>query len=174
MRPERDPASVLPLVKAAIWSVNREQILYTDRVTLDAYMDSLIAQRRFNMALLALFGVLGLFISAVGIYGVMAYIVSQRTREIGVRMALGASRTNVVCMVLANSALLVTAGLALGTAGAWYLSSVARAFLFQLDARDPRVFAGAILCLAVAALVATLVPARRAASVDPMIALRAE
>jgi putative ABC transport system permease protein len=174
MRPAEGPSAVLPNVKAAIWSVNRDQILYTDRVTMDAYMDSLIAQRRFNMTLLASFGVLGLVISAVGIYGVMAYIVSQRTREIGVRMALGASRGAVVRMVLANSGTLVVAGLAAGSGVAWYLSSVARSFLFQLDARDPRAFAAAVACLALAALIATIVPARRAASVDPMIALRAE
>jgi putative ABC transport system permease protein len=143
-------------------------------VTLDAYMDGLIAQRRFNMALLALFGLLGLVISAVGIYGVMAYIVSQRTREIGVRMALGASRTTVVGMVLARSGVLVVSGLAVGSVSAWYLSAVARTFLFELDARDPRAFAGAIACLGLAALVATLVPAQRAAAVDPIVALRAE
>ena len=174
MRPRGDPAALLPAVKAAIWSVNPDQTLYTDRVTLDAYMDSLIAQRRFNMALLALFGVLGLVISAVGIYGVMAYIVSQRTREIGVRMALGASRRAVVRMVLVNSGLLVAGGLVLGSVGAWYLSTVARSFLFELDARDPRAFIAAIACLTVAAFIATVVPARRAARVDPMIALRAD
>ena len=174
MRPPGGPASVLAAVKDAIWAINRDQTLYTDRVTLDAYMDGLIAQRRFNMALLALFGVLGLVIAAVGVYGVMAYIVSQRTREIGVRMALGASRHAVVRMVLANSGVLVAIGLAIGSIGAWYLSAAAQTFLFQLDARDPRAFVGAIVCLAAAALLATFVPARRAASVDPMIALRAE
>ena len=174
MRPNAGAASVLPAVKAAIWSVNRDQILYTDRVTLDAYMDGLIAQRRFNMALLALFGMLGLVISAVGIYGVMAYIVSQRTREIGVRMALGASRRAVVRMVLANSGTLVAIGLVLGSLGAWYLSTIAASFLFQMDARDPWAFAAAIAVLATSALVATAVPARRAAAVDPMIALRTE
>ena len=174
MKPPAGAASVLPAVKDAIWSINRDQTLYTDRVTLDAYMDGLIAQRRFNMALLALFGVLGLVIAAAGVYGVMAYVVSQRTREIGVRMALGASRKAVVRMVLTSSGVLVATGLAVGSLGAWYLGRVAQTFLFQLDARDPRAFAGAVACLAAAALLATFVPARRAASVDPMIALRAE
>ena len=173
MRPP-DPAAVLPAVKAAIWTVNRDQILYTDRVTLDAYMDGLVAQRRFNMALLALFGMLALVISAVGLYGVMAYVVSQRTREIGVRMALGATRGAVVGMVLSNSALLVAIGLAIGSAGSWYLSGVARSFLFELDARDPRAFAFALVCLIVTALLATIIPARRAARVDPLVALRSE
>ena len=161
-------------MKAAIWSVNKDQILYTDRTTLDAYMDGLIAQRRFNMALLASFGVLGLVICAAGIYGVMAYIVSQRTREIGVRIALGATRGAVIRMVLANAGTLVVAGLAIGGVAAWYLGAAAKTFLFQLDARDPRAFAGAMLCLALSALVATALPARRAATVDPNTALRAE
>ncbi|HMC78501.1 MAG TPA: FtsX-like permease family protein [Vicinamibacterales bacterium] len=174
MRTAGDPGASLPAVKAAIWSVNRNQILYTDRTTLDAYMDGLIAQRRFNMALLTLFGVLGLVISAVGIYGVMAYLVSQRTREIGVRMALGATRSRVVVMVLGNAGVLVAAGLAVGGIAAWYLSAAARTFLFQLDAQDPRAFAAAVLCLTAAALVATALPARRAAGVDPMVALRTE
>ena len=174
MRPSSPPLRLLPDVKAAIWTVNNEQVLYTDRVTLDAYMDGLIAQRRFNMALLALFGVLGLVISAVGIYGVMAYIVSQRTREIGVRMALGASRGAVVRMVLGNSARLVAIGLVLGSGAAWYAGAVARAFLFELDARDPRAFALSIAVLGAAALLATAVPARRAAGVDPLVALRTE
>jgi putative ABC transport system permease protein len=174
MRTDGDPAALLPAVKAAIWSVNKDQVINTDRTTLDAYMDGLIAQRRFNMALLAAFGALGLVICAAGIYGVMAYIVSQRTREIGVRIALGASRAAVIWMVLANAGTLVAAGLAIGGVAAWYLSAAARSFLFQLDARDPRAFAGAMLCLALSALVATALPARRAATVDPNTALRAE
>jgi predicted permease len=174
MRTVGDPAALLPAVKAAIWSVNKDQILYTERATLDAYMDGLIAQRRFNMALLASFGVLGLVICAAGIYGVMAYIVSQRTREIGVRIALGATRGAVIRMVLANAGVLVVAGLAIGGVAAWYLSAAAKTFLFQLDAKDPRAFAGAMLCLVLSALVATALPARRAATVDPNSALRAE
>ena len=103
--------AVLPAVKAAIWSVNREQRFTGDTMTLERYMDRLIAQRRFNMAVLALFGVLGLVIAAVGIYGVMAYVVAQRTNEIGVRMALGATRGNVVSMVLRRAGALMALGL---------------------------------------------------------------
>jgi ABC-type antimicrobial peptide transport system permease subunit len=113
-------------------------------------------------------------ISAVGIYGVMAYLVSQRTREIGVRMALGATRGRVVRMVMGNASVLVVAGLVLGGVGAWYLSTTAQTFLFQLNSNDPRAFAAAIASLALAGLVASAIPARRAASVDPMEALRAE
>jgi putative ABC transport system permease protein len=142
--------------------------------TMEQSVGRQIAQRRLNMLLLGLFGLLGLVISAAGIYGVMAYTVSQRTREIGVRMALGATRATVVGMVLRNACLLIATGLIVGGAGAWYLSAAAKRFLFGLDATDPRAFAAAVVTLALAAVVASAIPARRAASVDPMIALRAE
>jgi putative ABC transport system permease protein len=166
--------SVLPAVKAAIWSVNREQRLTGDTVTLERYMDRLIAQRRFNMAVLALFGVLGLVIAAVGIYGVMAYVVAQRTNEIGVRMALGATRGNVVSMVLRRAGVLMLLGLATGAAGAWYLSAGLKSFLFEVQPNDVGIFAAALAVLASAGLLASALPARRAASVDPLIALRSE
>jgi ABC-type antimicrobial peptide transport system permease subunit len=105
---------------------------------------------------------------------VLAYSVTQRTREIGVRMALGATRGIVVSMVLRTAGLLVATGLAAGGAAAWLLSSTASGFLFQTEARDPRAFAAALITLTVAALAASVVPARRAASVDPAVALRAE
>jgi ABC-type antimicrobial peptide transport system permease subunit len=133
-----------------------------------------IAQRRLNMLLLGLFGLLGLVISAVGIYGVMAYLVAQRTREIGVRMALGAPRWTVVRSVLARAGALMAIGLVVGGLGAWYLSSTAQVFLFRMDVTDPRAFAAAIAVLALAGLAASSIPARRAATVDPVIALRAE
>ena len=104
----------------------------------------------------------------------MAYVVSQRTREIGVRMALGGARSSVMSMVLSNAGRLWLSGLALGTAGAWYLRATAKTFLFGLEATDPRAFAAAIVSLLVAALVASIIPARRAASVGPIVALRAE
>ncbi len=131
IRTHGDPNALIPAVKAAIWSVNPEQRLTGEIVTLEGHMDKLLAQRRFNMALLVLFGGLGLVIAAVGIYGVMAYIVAQRTNEIGVRMALGATRGNVVGMVLKRAAVLMAIGLALGGATAWLLSSKSRASSFR-------------------------------------------
>ena len=174
IRTNEDPMRVLPAVKAAIWSINREQRFSSDTVTLEQYYDRLIAQRRFNMALLALFGVLGLVIAGIGIYGVMAYVVAQRTTEIGVRMALGATRSDVVGMVLGRAAALVAAGLGIGGDTSWYLSASVRTFLFEIRPNDPRIFAAALAVLAAAALAASVIPARRAASVDPVIALRAE
>jgi predicted permease len=166
--------AVLPAVKSAIWHVDREQRLTGDTLTLDGYMDRLIAQRRFNMAVLALFGLLGLLIAAVGIYGVMAYVVAQRTSEIGVRMALGATRGRVVSMVLGRASVLMAIGLAIGGAVSWYFSAGVRAFLFDVQPNDGGIFALALGTLAVAGLVASVVPARRAAGVDPLIALRSE
>ena len=174
MRTTGDPTAVLPAVKTAIWSVNHEQRLTADTVTLEGYMDRLIAQRRFNMALLSLFGALGLVISAVGIYGVMAYLVAQRTQEIGVRMALGASRQAVVSMVLRRAGWLMLMGLAAGTAAAYALSAGAKAFLFEIEPTDGGVFVAAIATLALAGLIASAIPARRAASMDPLVALRQE
>jgi putative ABC transport system permease protein len=174
VRTAGDPMAVLPAVKAAIWSVNREQRLTGDTVTLERYMDRLIAQRRFNMAVLALFGVLGLVIAAVGIYGVMAYAVAQRTNEIGVRMALGATRANVVAMVLRRASLLMLIGLAIGAVGAWYLTAGLKAFLFEVQPNDVGIFAAALGVLAAAGLLASALPARRAAAVDPLVALRTE
>jgi putative ABC transport system permease protein len=133
-----------------------------------------LAQRRLNMLLLGLFGVLGLVIASVGVYGLMAFLVAQRTREIGVRIALGATRSRVVGMVLRRALLLVGAGLVIGAAGAWYLSAGARVFLYSLEPTDPRAYAAAALALATASLVASWIPARRAARVDPVVALRSE
>ena len=142
--------------------------------TMEQVLGRQVAQRRLNMLLLGLFGLLGLVISAVGIYGVMAYLVAERTREIGVRKALGATRSQVVRMVLIRTGVLVAVGLAVGAGAAWYLSATAQAFLFRMETSDPRVYAAALGVLAAAALVASVIPARRAAAVDPVVALRAE
>jgi predicted permease len=169
-----DPMAVFPAAKAAVWSLNPEQRFTGDTFTLEQYMDRLIAQRRFNMAVLALFGVLGLVIAGVGIYGVMAYVVAQRTNEIGIRMALGATRADVVSLVLRRAGWLLLGGLAIGTLGAWYLSASVKTFLFQVQPNDVTIFAAAIGILAGAGLLASALPARRAATVDPLVALRSE
>ena len=174
MRTQIDPLRVFPAVQSAIWRVNPDQRVSTDTFTLEAYMDRLIAQRRFLMALLGLFGLLGLVIAAAGMYGVMAYIVAQRTNEIGVRMALGATPGNILGMVLRRATVLIAAGLLLGGAAAWYLSAGVRTFLFEVEPNDPNVFALAVVTLALAGLAASAVPARRAARVDPVVALRQE
>ncbi len=173
IRTSGDPYQVLAAVKAAVLAVLPDVPLRNVR-SMEQVLARRVAQRRLNMLLLGLFGLLGLVISAVGIYGVMAYTVAQRTREIGVRMALGATRSSVVGMVLRSACMLVALGLVIGGVGAWYLSAAAKTFLFRLESNDPRAFAAAVVLLSFAALVASAIPARRAASVDPMVALRGE
>jgi putative ABC transport system permease protein len=168
-----DPYGVLPAVKSAVLAVMPDVPLRNVR-TMEELFSRQIAQRRLNMLLLGLFGLLGLVISTVGIYGVMAYVVAHRTREIGVRMALGATRSTVIGMVLRHACVLVAAGLIMGGIGAWYLSATAKTFVFGLESNDPRAFVAALISLSLAAFVASAIPARRAASVDPIVALRAE
>jgi putative ABC transport system permease protein len=167
------PDRVLPEMRSAVLAVLPDVPLRTVR-TMESVVGGRIAQRRLNMLLIGLFGLLGLVISAAGIYGLMAYVVSQRTHEIGVRMALGATERRVLGMVLRHAAVLVGAGLVAGGGVSWYLSKAVSAFLFRIEPTDPRAFAGAIVALMVAALAASLVPARRAAAVDPVVALRAQ
>ena len=171
-----DPLTMIPAVKTAIWSVNRDQRLSSEIVTLEGHLERMLAQRRFNMALLVLFGGLGLIIAAVGIYGVMAYLVAQRTNEIGVRMALGATRGNVVAMILRRASGLTIAGLALGTLVAWPLGRYfqVESFLFQIEPTDAVTYVAALGVLAAAGLAASAIPAHRAASIDPLTALRHE
>ena len=173
VRTSGDPYAVLSKVKAAVFAVLPDVPVRNVR-TMEDLVGGRVAQRRLNMLLFGLFGVLGLVISIVGIYGVMAYVVSQRTREIGIRMALGATRSTIVGAVLIHAAVLVAAGLAIGSVGALYLGAAAKAFLFGVEATDPRAFAAAVALLSLSALTATVMPARRAAGVDPLVALRAE
>lgn len=170
---DADPYDVLPAVKAAVYTVFPDVPL-RNVVTLEETLAKQLGQRRLNMLLLGVFGVLGLAIAAVGIYGLMAFVVSQRTREIGIRIALGASRSHVVRIVVLKAFGLVVSGLIVGSAAAWYLSAAARAFLFGLEPTDVRAFAAAAVSLLAAALIASVVPVRRAASVDPVVALRSE
>ena len=173
VRATGDPYELLPTVKAAVYAIMQDVPL-RNITTMEEMLARRFAQRRLNMMLLGLFGLLGLVIAAVGVYGLMSLVVTQRTREIGVRMALGASRSDVVAIVVVKAAALVIAGLVIGSVAAWWLSAAARAFLFRLDPTDPRAFGAAAVSLLVAGFAASFVPARRAASVNPVVALRAE
>ncbi|HEV2423418.1 MAG TPA: ABC transporter permease [Terriglobia bacterium] len=142
--------------------------------TFQDVFSSSLDTRRFNLTLVGVFAAAALLLAAVGIYGIMAYWVSRRTREIGVRMALGAEPGNVLSLVLGRASATITAGLAVGLVGAFVLTRFIESLLFGVKAADPPTFAGVALLLAIVALLATYLPARRAAKVDPMVALRYE
>ena len=171
----RSAPGILSAVRQAIWSEFPAAVpAHVVEGTLASYFDALVAQRRFNMLLLALFGVLGLTIASVGIYGVIAYAVSQRTQEIGIRMALGALPSTILKSILGGALLYMGAGLAIGLIGAWGLAGLVRGFLFEIQPHDPRVYAAVLVVLAITGLAAAFVPARRASAVDPLVALRTE
>ena len=133
-----------------------------------------VAQRRFSMLLLVLFAGVALFLAAVGLYGVVAYTVSQRTREIGLRMAIGAEPGHVLSMIVGGGMKLVLIGVAIGVAGALAFSRLVRTLLFNVAPSDPASYALTALLLIVVAAIACYVPARRAMRVDPLIAMQVE
>ncbi|MGH9794084.1 MAG: ABC transporter permease [Candidatus Acidiferrales bacterium] len=167
------PAAFAPAIRKAASGIDRE--LPISRVqTMQAWVDATAGPRRFPMQLLSAFGVVGLLLAAMGIYGVMSYGVLQRTHEIGVRMALGAQPPDVARMILREGALLALAGIAIGLLGALWLARLLENLLYGVTASDPVTLATVSLLLAMVALFACWLPARRAMRVDPMIALRHE
>jgi predicted permease len=171
LRLSRGAGDLLPSVKAAIWS-QFPGLALPDIRTLSQYLDGLIAERRFSMLLLGLFGVLGIVIACAGLYGVMAYIVAQRTQEIGIRMALGAVPRRIMAAVLGTAGVYLAAGLGIGLIGSWWLAGLVTGFLFQVSPHEPWLYLTVAAALAGTGLLAAFVPARRASRVDPLVALR--
>jgi putative ABC transport system permease protein len=160
-------------LRRAIWSINRDLPLAGVRTVDEIRADSM-AQTSFAMVMLAIAGCVALVLGAVGIYGVIAYIAAQRTREIGIRMALGARPADVLRMVLAQGLALTGAGIGFGIVGAWGATRVVRALLYETSPTDSLTFAAVVALLGAAALLACWVPARRAMRADPIAALRCE
>ena len=165
------PGSLVETVKKQVWRADHE--LPINKIqSMEDVMRISLAQRRFNMLLLGAFAALALALAAVGIYGMMAYRVSQRTHEIGIRIALGALRRDVLWLTVGEGARLAFVGLVLGIAGAFWLTRWMASLLFQVTPTDPATFGCVTLLLAAVALVACYLPARRAARLDPAITLR--
>jgi putative ABC transport system permease protein len=173
VRTSVDPMSLEPEVRMLVSSMDRD-IPVTDVSTMRDLMSLQLAQPRFAMVLLGAFAGLALVLTVVGLYGVMAYSVARRTREIGVRLALGAQRRVVLHMVLGDAAVLVGVGMAIGIAATLASASVLQSMLYGTASRNPLVLAGVCGVVALAGLVAAYLPALRAAGIDPMRALRAE
>jgi len=168
-----DPAASFASVRRAVQEMSNQQVIYAEE-TMEQVVSRSVASYRFLMILLAAFAALALVLASGGIYGVVSYVVGQRTHEIGVRMALGAQRTDVLRLILSGGARLVLIGIGIGVLGSLALTRVMASQLFMVSATDPLTFVAVSFVLVVVALVACYVPARRAASVDPTVALRYE
>ena len=168
-----DPMNYVKQLRQAVYSVDPDQPIVEIK-TLDELRGDSLAGTRLSSVLLGLFAMLALAIAATGLSGVTALLVSQRTREIGIRLALGAQRSQVLGMVMLQGLRVIGIGLAVGLAGALLASRVMQAFLFKTTVTDPLTFVGVALVLLAVALIASYIPARRATRVDPMIALRSE
>jgi putative ABC transport system permease protein len=171
VRTAGDPLHMAPAVTAQVWAIDKDQPVH-DVLAMDHVVDDTISQRRFNMLLLAIFAATALVMAAVGIYGVLAYAVSRRTQEIGIRMALGAQTRDVLRLIGREGFVLVVVGIGIGLAGALALTRLMRSLLFGVSPTDATTFAAVPALLAAVALAACYLPARRAARVDPTVALR--
>jgi predicted permease len=168
-RTER-PIPIVPAMRAAVQNVDPTVPLF-DVQTMDNVMREATTTRRFNTQLLSMLGFTGLILAAIGIYGVIAFFVTQRTHEIGLRVALGATGGHIVRMIVLQAVTLTLIGVAIGSVGAWWATQSLRTMLFQVDARDPLAYAAAASLLVLVAVAAATFPARRAARVDPVRAI---
>jgi ABC-type antimicrobial peptide transport system permease subunit len=173
IKTDMPPGPIIAAVRAELRAVDPEVPASQVR-DMDDVLYSSVADRRLNTALIGAFGVLALTLAAVGLYGVMAFTVAQRTREIGVRLAIGASRQRVLGMVVGQGLRLVAIGIALGTIAAFPAAGLVATLLFDVSPRDVSVLASVPVVLLVVGALASYLPARRAMRVDPVTALRAE
>ena len=160
-------------LRQQVWSLDRQQPLHNVR-TLEQVLAESIARPRFNTLLITILAGVAMVLAAVGIYGVISYSVTQRTHEIGVRMALGASASNVLRLVIGHGMLIAGIGLAVGVIGAFAVTRIMGSLLYGVSATDPLTYIVLVAALGIIALIASYIPARRAMRVDPVIALRNE
>ncbi len=172
-RTEVEPSSLAPAVRGRVAALNKDQAVFNVR-TMEQIVAQSVAPRRFSTLLLTVFAAVALVLAGVGIYGMMSYAVTQRTREIGVRMALGAKVSDVLKLVIGQGMKLVLVGVALGLVASVALTRTIKSLLFGVSATDPATFAAIAVLLALVALLACFIPARRATRVNPLTALRGE
>ena len=173
VRTTSDPRSLAAVVRQAIWSADRE-VPISRFATMDEFVSDSVSSRRFNLALLSIFAVIALSLAAIGIYGVTSYAVTQRTREIGIRMALGAQRGSVMTLIIRQGMTVILIGISIGVITAAALARLMRGLLYEVGAGDPLTYIFVTVLLSGVALLACYFPARSATRIDPMIAIRHE
>jgi putative ABC transport system permease protein len=173
LQTDLDPMTFAKTLREQVQAVDPNLPVFGER-SMESVVSESLGQRRFAMQVVALFGVLALLLASIGIYGVMAYSVNQRTREIGIRVALGASTGAIMGWVLRQGLVLIVVGVSTGLLAAFGLMRLLRSLLFGVAATDLVTYAALAAVLAVVALVACYIPARRATRIDPLIALRHE
>ena len=173
IRTDGDPAALAPAARQAIHALDPDLPIYNVR-TMTERVDESLARRRFSMLLLTLFAALALGLSAIGVYGVIAYLVSQGTRELGIRMALGATPAGILRLIVGHGMGIAAVGVCAGLMGALALTRFMRNLLFGVAPLDPATFVAVAVMLTAVALAASYLPARRAARIDPMVSLRSE
>jgi ABC-type antimicrobial peptide transport system permease subunit len=165
--------SLVSAVRSQVLAIDKDQPVY-DIAAMEQLLSRSVANPRFYMALLGLFAFISLVLATVGVYGILAFWVTQRTKEIGVHLALGAQQSDVMRIVMGKGFKLTLVGIALGLAGAFILTRVIHSLLYEVSPTDSITFAGLSLLLMSVAILACYIPARRATKVDPMVALRYE
>jgi predicted permease len=173
VRADGDPLALTNAIREAIWSIDPSQPV-SDVDTMTAVVEKEVVQRRTQMRLLGAFAALALILACLGVYGVLSLVVSERTEEIGLRMALGAAPASVLRLVVGDGVRLALIGVAVGLAGAWWATRFLQGLLYGVQAHEPLLYAGLAAVLLAVSVVAVYLPARRASRVDPIIALRVQ